>query len=337
MLGNRKILSAVVVLCIGILPLTLAFWSLSTFENAEAELSIDPPIIVYGTLLPGKRFSVNITVANVTDLKSYKLKLSFNTAMLDVVGIVLLPEENLPVGDFIADDVLGVISINVTYDDAITTTEPLAVASITFKMMNRGESPLHLYDTELENSSGEPIPHSKVDGMILILRRDVAVVSVEPSTNETYIGRTVNVTVLVKNNGDIAENLTVKIYYNDTVFDTVEVSDLQAGENTTIVFSWNTSAVSAGHNYIIKAEVSEVPFEANTTDNVLIDGTVKIKMIGDVNNDNLVNIDDLIAWDAAYGSVEGTPNWNPQADINGDGAVDKEDGILIIENYQATP
>jgi hypothetical protein len=27
------------------------------------------------------------------------------------------------------------------------------------------------------------------------------------------------------------------------------------------------------------------------------------------------------------------PNWNPQADLDGNGTVDKADGTLIIENY----
>jgi len=335
---SKKVVGVIVVLCIGILPLTFALWSLNTVQTQDTKLSIDPPSIVYGTLVPGKRFSINITVANVTDLKSYKLKLSFNTVMLDVVSIVLLPEENLPVGDFAADDALGVVSMNVTYEgSSITTVEPVALASITFKMMNRGESPLHLYDTELENSSEEPIPHDTVDGMVLILRRDVAIIDVAPLTHETYIGRTVEVNVTAKNDGDVPENFTVNIYHNDTLFDSFNVTNLAPGENTTITFNWDTNDVAAGHNYTLKAEASEVPYEANTTNNVRVDGEVKIKIIGDVNNDDVVDIDDLIAWDMAYGTSEGMPYWNPQADINGSGVVDNEDGILIIQNYHNTP
>lgn len=332
MLAGKKVLGLIAVLCAGILPLVTALWSLNTFQTQDTKLLIDPPSIVYGTLIPGKRFSINITVANVIALKGYELKLSFNTVMLDVVSIVLLPEENLPIGDFSVDDTAGIVWMSVIYaGNSLTTEEPVALASITFKMMNRGESLLHLYDTRLENSSGELIPHGTVDGIVLILRRDVLIVSVTPSTNEVYIGQNVSVTVIAKNDGDVPENFTVKAYHNDTIFDTFEVIDLASGENTTIIFKWNTSDVTAGYSYTLKAEATEVPFEANTTNNVFVDSAVKVKIIGDVNNDNIVDIDDLIAWDAAYGSSD------PQADVNGDGTVDKEDGILIIQNYHSTP
>ncbi|MEM3760052.1 MAG: hypothetical protein QXZ02_02945, partial [Candidatus Bathyarchaeia archaeon] len=86
-----------------------------------------------------------------------------------------------------------------------------------------------------------------------------------------------------------------------------------------------------------KAEATTVSGEADTSNNLLVDGIIKVKIIGDINNDDYVDINDLNAWDVAYGSKSGDPNWNPQADINNDGIVDKADGMLIIENYHNTP
>jgi len=336
--ADKKAIAVIAILCTAIFPLTFAFLSLNTIQGENTKLLIDPPSLYFETLVPGKRFSINVTVANVTDLKGYEFKLSFNTQMLDVVTVAFLPEANLPVGNCCVDDAAGVMWMNTTYDGAsITTTDAVALAAITFKMMARGTSPLHLYDTKLVDSSGTLIAHGTEDGLVLILRHDVAVVYVASSTLETYIGRVVNVTVTVKNNGDVAENLTVKAYHNDTVIGTFDVTNLAAGENTTMMFNWNTSDVVAGHSYTIKANATLVPYEADTTNNELVDGTVKVKIIGDVTNDNTVDIDDLIAWDLAYGTYEGGPNWNPQADINGNSEVDKDDGILIIQNYHSTP
>jgi uncharacterized protein (DUF2141 family) len=76
-----------------------------------------------------------------------------------------------------------------------------------------------------------------------------------------------------------------------------------------------------------------VPYETNLANNALTDGNIKVKIMGDVNGDGTVGILDLEAWDAAYGSSQGMPNWNPQADLDGNGTVDKADGTLIIENY----
>jgi len=336
--ADEKAIAVIAILCTAIFPIALAFLSLNIIQTVNTKLLIDPPSLYFETLVPGKRFSINVTVANVTDLKGYEFKLSFNTQMLDVVTLAFLPEANLPVGNCCVDDAAGVLWMNATYDGAsITTTNAVALATITFKMMARGTSPLHLYDTKLLNSSGAPIVHGTADGVVLILRHDIAVVYVAPSTYETYIGRVVNVTVTAKNNGDVAENFTVKAYHNDTVTGTSNVTNLAPGENTTLLFNWDTSDAVAGRSYIIKANATTVLYEADTTNNELVDGTVKVKIIGDVTNDNVVDINDLVAWDAAYGTHEGEPHWNPQADINGNSEVDKDDGILIIQNYHSTP
>ncbi len=89
--------------------------------------------------------------------------------------------------------------------------------------------------------------------------------------------------------------------------------------------------------YVISAQASFVPYETNLANNVLTDGNVKVKIMGDVNGDGIVGILDLQAWDAAYGSSQGMSNWNPQADLDGNGTVDKTDGMLIIQNYGNHP
>lgn len=336
---NTKVVGVIAVslLCIGILPMAVSLWSPDVFQASDTKVFVDPPSIIYETLALGKRFSINITVANVTDLKGYELKLSFNTAILDVVGVGFLPEENLPVPNCAVDDSLGVVWMNVTYDGSpITTNDPVALMSITFKMMACGQSPLHLYDTRLVDSSGNLIPQAAVDGVVWILLHDIEVVNVSISTNESYVGRVVNVTVVAKNDGDVAENFTINICRNDTLFGTFDVINLPPGDDTTIIYGWNTSGVTAGSSYTIKANASIIPYEANITNNVFVDGEVKIKIIGDINGDNIVDINDLIAWDMAWGSRDGEANWNPQADINGDGVVDNNDGMLIVQNYHST-
>jgi hypothetical protein len=58
--------------------------------------------------------------------------------------------------------------------------------------------------------------------------------------------------VVVNNNGSVAETFDVTAYYNTTAIDTQTVTDLAAGSNKTLTFTWNTTDVDAG-NYIIKA------------------------------------------------------------------------------------
>jgi hypothetical protein len=336
---NKKILGIATALIVALLPLAVIVWSAHIASEPSTKLFIDPPLLNFETLVPGQKFSISIMVANVTDLKSYELKLSYNTAMLDVVAMTFLPAENLPVGNFAVNDPAGILQMNCMYDgSSITTEAPVALATITFKMMARGSSPLHLYDTILRDSDDNQIPHTTEDGLVQILRHDVAILEVTPSTNETYIGHIVTVTVVAANLGDAPENFTISTYHDSIVFATFNVTNLPAGANITRFFAWNTSDVVAGYSYMIKAEASAVPSEADLANNVKVDGAVKTKIIGDVNNDDIVDLDDLIAWDAAYGSTSPLDlNWNPQADIDEDGKVDSADGTLIVQNYHNTP
>lgn len=325
---------AIVALCgVVVLTATIAMLLLVTVAPSQTPvLAIDPPETVFESFVKGQRFTVNVTVSNVASLKAYQLKLSFDKAMLGVVGVRFLLDELLPSGNIKV--VPGAICLNATFEGgALSTTKPAAIVSVTFEIKNYGLSPLHLFDTALINSSGQSIPHNTEDGMVQVKFHDVAVVGIEVSTRETYVGRIVQVNVTVKNLGTDAETVTVKVYYNDTEFFSSLPFSLPPCEIVSIICEWNTSGAPPKYNYLIKAEVSVVPHEANVSNNALADGLVKIKITGDINNDDIVDINDLIAWDLAYGSRVGDPNWNPQADINGDGIVDKIDGILIIQNY----
>jgi len=68
--------------------------------------------------------------------------------------------------------------------------------------------------------------------------------------------------------------------------------------------------------------------------NVYFDGWVKIKMIGDVDGNGVIDILDLILVSTAYGSREGDPNWNPDADVTSPwGVIDILDLVTISSKY----
>ncbi len=56
-------------------------------------------------------------------------------------------------------------------------------------------------------------------------------------------------------------------------------------------------------------------------------------LVGDVFNDNRIDNRDLIALRNALGSSANSPNWNPLADLNGDGVVNMTDFNLLRTNY----
>jgi len=86
-------------------------------------------------------------------------------------------------------------------------------------------------------------------------------------------------------------------------------------------------------NHTIKAEIPTAPYEIDTTDNALADGTLMTKLMGDITGDQLVDIDDLTIIAQAFGSHEGHPRWNPEADLSRDGVIDIDDVVLAAINF----
>lgn len=301
-----------------------------------AVLYVDPEKVEDPTLVPGSTFWINITVYNVTNMEICEFNLTFAPEILGVSAVLQLPVNGqYPLADINWNSAKGYVYAKLTYDPPITLpATQVAVLTIKFIAKNYGLTVLDLHDTELKNSDGASIPHEAQDGSVRIVKHDVAVIGASPSMNETYVNRTIDIEVEVKNEGNADENFTLSVFVDGTLIGTSDVKNLAANETRKLMFGWDTTGFAPSMTlYTIKAQASVVPYEVNTANNVHIDGQVKIKIIGDVNGDGVVNLTDLGLWDAAYDSENGGPDWNPQADINGDDIVDNEDGILIIQNY----
>jgi len=97
---------------------------------------------------------------------------------------------------------------------------------------------------------------------------DVAVVSVTPYPNMVGLGlnESVDLTVVVENQGTENENFSVTVSYNSTLMEVQNVTDLTPNTNTTLNFAWNTSGVAVGR-YFFNATASFVSGETDTADN----------------------------------------------------------------------
>jgi len=328
------------------------------FNNIPTHLFVNPPSIINPTMVPPSNFTVDIKVANVTNLYDYQFKLGYNTLMLNCLGAIIIPFNNETnfVTELYLDDEMGFIWVNVTYHppaEPLTTANPVKLAIIFFQVANRGESILDLYDTRLSDPYDEEIIHYVSDGYVAVIWHDVAVVNVVPPAI-VYERWIVDIDVTVANEGDVAETFDVTAYYDNEPIETLPVVDLLAGKNITLVFSWNTSGLPTCHNYTIKAEATIVPDETDTADNVYIDGIVKIKMLGDVNGDGVVDIYDKVLVGSAFGAIynatdgmywHGPPDFSgpcsycphdPNADLNNDHTIDIYDKVIIGVNFGRT-
>lgn len=337
---RKKTILALTTVVIILATTIAAFLSQSSgTSQMGAEIYVDPNMIKEQAKQPPFTFYIYISIYNVTNMVLCEFNLSYTPGIFVVNQISKIKvQDQYPSSYTYADDVKGYIYVKLTYGQPITLPEENArLLEIQFTAINYGSTVLDLHNVSLEDANGDSIPYEAEDGFVWILKHDIAMIDCITSTDETYVGRLINISVTAKNEGDIAENFTVTIYADDQPIVTLPIINLAPNETVTQTVVWNTSSNTPSLTpYKIRVEAEPVPYEMNMTNNIFIDGDVKLKIVGDVNGDGTVDITDLQLWDSAFNSKPGDSNWNPQADINGDGVVDKEDGMLIIQNYKSS-
>ncbi|HYB68378.1 MAG TPA: CARDB domain-containing protein, partial [Candidatus Acidoferrales bacterium] len=153
--------------------------------------------------------------------------------------------------------------------------------------------------------------------------------------SETYQGWVLNISATVTNLGNASESFSVTLSYNSTSMATLPVNDMAPNATQTLVFSWNTTNVRCG-NYTMEAETAFAPSETNAASNVLVDGALRINLLGDVNGEGKVDMNDIMTILNAFGSYPGHARWNAACDLNQDGRIDLADIVLALMNFGKT-
>ena len=172
------------------------------------------------------------------------------------------------------------------------------------------------YNCEIYYETTVPNPH------------DVGVASVSPSSTFAYQGYSIDVHVDVWNYGTNIESFNVTVFGNETVIGVETDVGLAANSYVTLTFPWDVSDVPLGY-YVISATV-EVAVDDDLSDNSFEDGVVQVRIPGDLNGDDHVNVLDATLLSLYFGK---SPSEYPPADINGDGDIDVCDATLLIINW----
>ena len=186
-------------------------------------------------------------------------------------------------------------------------------------------------DTITVTSSGS------VTGNYMTQVHDVAVTNVFANRTWVYQGKScgfgVNVTVL--NKGDFPENVAVTLYYNITANEIIGTQNINLlpSQSKTLVFTWDTTNVEYCHNYTITAVATIMPADYTPADNTLDNVYVKVRIMGDLNGDGYVGIDDIFEAGQSFGAEPGHPRWNVDADMNQDEYIGIDDIFIIASHF----
>lgn len=104
---------------------------------------------------------------------------------------------------------------------------------------------------------------------------DLAVLNVESPYILVMAGVPVTVDVTVANYGDFYETFNVTAYYNETLIELRQITNMAPWTQQTLTYNWNTTGLGLG-KYILKANATVLSEETYADNNEYIDGSVTI-------------------------------------------------------------
>ena len=239
----------------------------SPLAPGVAKLYVDPPEIIDPTLQPSSHFNINITIENIANLKSLQFNLTYDSSIINWIGMSTIKVQNqTPRVTSIINDEYGFIWINLEYPAPITVSFPQPIIKIDFHVCSFGATTIDIHNSYLFDASGQPIEHEATGGFFCTLIRDISLINIATSQNWVYQGWPLQINITLKNKGTINETFQLTLYYNESLIDTINVTDLAPDEERTLISIWNTTGVPEG-NYTIRAEAEILPHEINPEDN----------------------------------------------------------------------
>jgi len=313
------------------------FGSISKAKTAEATTisSSDTLLSVQGgTVKVRETITVSVTVTNVINLMSWRIRLFYDISLVNCTA-VWLPNENVFAGKnaFFGSDVCirddkwcvqaGSSIIPFLYGTVngsgtlckMNFTAQQEVGASTLKFSEPyGECTFLMYAIPPNYTETGYISVDEIsNGVINVVNSSSFTISIASPENKTYAKSSVPL--------DFTKNQpTSWIGYS-----------LDGQLNMTITGNSTLFGLSYGYH--------DIALYANDTcGNMGSSGTVcfAVRLLGDVNCDRKVDIVDIVIVLRAYRSSPGDANWNPLADINQDGKVDMFDLAIVMRDFRKT-
>jgi hypothetical protein len=292
---------------------------------------------------------VNITVSNVANLNSWQICLSFDPRIVTCNGL-FIPSDSI-LGSFsdyffatTIDNVNGrVIGFCALYQNNVTsgsgklftinfTGYGLGVSALTFLKVGIHD----IFATYLANPAGGLIAFQAVNGIFEVVGSDFQRNAYPVTQNmQTYY-------VIVRTNSSVAN-----FYFSATSRELGFNATGSTGTKGACIVEvpkglLNGSLITLMNNVGLRTysrSLGTLPENATHTytyfnfTHSTKNFKIRLTVVGDLNGDRKVDINDLARASAAYGSIPGSANWNPVADVDNDMKVDIRDVAIVSQNY----
>jgi len=143
------------------------------------------------------------------------------------------------------------------------------------------------------------------------------------------------VNVTVANQGNVDETVTVELSFLAGPVLSAQTSLLPTASSRVLTFGVSPEFLALG-TYTLVARAIPVPGETDTSDNTFVDGTVEVRIPGDVDDDLDVDIIDAATMAYAFGRICGDVRYLGASDFDNDCDVDIIDAAILAANFGAT-
>jgi len=288
--------------------------------------------------------TINITVCDVIDLKAWQLRLAFNPFIINCTGITV-PGDNIFGGSYFLfppeiSNTQGYVLAFCVLEGTDGVNGSGVLCQIEFSCLLPGISSLEivlpqcpsgLCDTYLQEPDYDLIPFEAVNGVIVVTEQGFEEILFSATVNgEVY-------PVLIFSNSTITG-----FHYNQTwktiMFDATGTTGTSV---STSVVTPKTMLNGTNKMILVDNAPNSYSLSQNTTHNFLqftykhTIGHIEIlvTILGDMNGDRKVRVDDVLAVALAFGSEPGDPQWHPYADLNGDGKIRVDDVLIAAGEF----
>jgi len=279
---------------------------------------VDPPVSYF---VVSGYFTIDIKIANAIDFYGWQLTLNYQASVINITK-----QADIVEGPFLKSTGTTFFLTNIGNGSTLVLCTLLGavagvngsgtLASVTFKALVANATNINLLETKLGDSHGNPINHTAVGGY--------AQVGTSTPTGQ-------NVTITPSDNVNMTfDQVTSAGATGVNVRDTGPPPP-SGTELIGPYYDIQTSATFIGTVQIGIAynDTGLTPEEENALELIRWDQTV----VGDVKQDGIIDVFDLIKVGIAFGSKPGDTNWNPDADIKQDGIIDVFDLIKVGINF----